>query len=209
MSEAAPSRGRFFFSYLSVGFSSLAIITGLLPNLQPLEEHITALMEPIIDDLGFELVRIRITGSQTKTLQIMAERPDGTMTAEDCATLSRALSPVFEEADPIEERYILEVSSPGIDRPLTRDKDFLQWEGHEARLELDRMVEGRKRFKGILAGFENGHVAFDIDGEEETALFPRDWIKSAKLVLTDALIRESLKRSGTDSNDVSANGDAI
>lgn len=147
---------------------------------------------PVFEELGIEPVRIRITGSRQKTLQIMAERPDGTMTAEDCARLSRAVSPILEEHDPIQGNYVLEVSSPGIDRPLTREKDFIRWEGHLAKLELDRMIEGRKKFRGILAGIEDGHVAFDIDGEEQTALFPLAWISQAKLLMTDELIRESL-----------------
>lgn len=123
----------------------------------------------------------------------MAERPDKTMTAEDCATLSRALSAILDEADPIEGQYRLEVSSPGIDRPLVRLKDFDDWQGYEARIDLDRMVEGRKRFKGVLAGTEDGSVRLDIEGEEETALIPFEWVLGAKLVLTDELVRESLR----------------
>lgn len=151
------------------------------------------LINPVVEDEGFELVRVRMTGSKTKTLQVMAERSDHTMTAEDCARLSRALSPVLEAADPIHGAYVLEVSSPGIDRPLVRPKDFEDWQGWPAKLELNRLVEGRKRFTGIVAGMDEGKVAFDIDGEEETALFPLEWIAGAKLVLTDALIEESLK----------------
>lgn len=151
------------------------------------------LINPAVEGAGFELVRVRVTGAKTKTLQVMAERPDRTMTAEDCARLSRVLSPVLEDADPIKGAYVLEVSSPGIDRPLVRPKDFDEWQGWPAKLELDRLVEGRKRFNGIIAGMDEGKVAFDIEGEEETALFPFEWIVSAKLVLTDALIDESLK----------------
>lgn len=175
--------------------------------MSPLEDQIRSMMTPIIEELGYEAVRIRITGARTKTLQVMAERPDGTMTAEDCAKLSRALSPALEEADPIDNKYVLEVSSPGIDRPLTREKDFMRWEGYEAKLELDRMIEGRKKFRGILAGLDDGKVAFDIEGEEETALFPFDWIVGAKLMLSDELIRESLnaipesKTAGEDQHD--------
>ncbi len=169
--------------------------------MSPLIDHITQLISPVIDETGFELVRVRVTGSRTKTLQIMAERPDGTMSAQDCAVLSRAVSVVLEESDPIEGNYNLEVSSPGIDRPLTREKDFIRWEGFEARLELDRMVEGQKRFKGVLAGMDDGHVAFDLEGEEETALFPLDWIVQAKLTMTDELIKESLKAQKPGNND--------
>ena len=152
-----------------------------------------AIVEPVASALGFELVRIRVTGGATKTLQIMAERPDRTMTAEDCARLSRALSPILDEADPIEGNYVLEVSSPGIDRPLVRPKDFEDWAGWAAKLELNRLVEGRKRFSGVVAGMDGDNVAFDIDGEDETALFPLEWIDNARLVLTDELIAESLK----------------
>lgn len=157
------------------------------------DDRLAELIAPTVETEGFELVRVRMTGSKTKTLQVMAERPDKTMTAEDCARLSRALSPVLEAADPVEGAYVLEVSSPGIDRPLVRPKDFEDWRGWPAKLELNRLVEGRKRFSGVVAGMDEGKVAFDIDGEDETALFPLEWIASAKLVLTDDLIRESLK----------------
>ncbi len=164
----------------------------------PQQDRLFELLAPVVEDAGFELIRVRVTGAKTKTLQVMAERPDKTMTAQDCAMLSRALSPVLEEADPIEGHYVLEVSSPGIDRPLVRSKDFEDWQGWPAKLELNRMVEGRKRFQGVVAGMDDGKVAFDIEGEEETALFPFDWIASAKLILTDELIRESLKAGNHD-----------
>lgn len=157
-----------------------------------LEHRLVDLLTPVVETAGFELVRVRITGGRTKTLQVMAERPDRTMSAGDCATLSRALSPALEEHDPIEGKYNLEVSSPGIDRPLVREKDFADWQGWPAKLELNRLVEGRKRFKGVLAGMDDGKIAFDIEGEDETALFAIDWIASAQLVLTDELIRETM-----------------
>ena len=159
----------------------------------PQKETLLSVVEPIAENAGFDIIRIKVTGGATKTLQIMAERPDGTMTAEDCATLSRALSTPLEEADPFPGGYVLEVSSPGIDRPLVRPKDFESWSGWPAKLELNRLVEGRKRFKGVLAGWDDACVAFDIEGEEETALFPLEWIEHAQLILTDDLIRESLK----------------
>jgi len=158
-----------------------------------LEERIEKLVGPAIAAAGFELVRIRITGKEMLTLQIMAEKPDHSMSAEDCARLSRALSPILEEADPISGAYRLEVSSPGIDRPLVRLKDYHDWQGYEARLELDRMIEGRKKFKGVIAGVDGDNVCLDVEGEEDTALIPFAWIQNAKLVLTDELIRESLK----------------
>jgi ribosome maturation factor RimP len=120
----------------------------------------------------------------------MAERPsDGDMNVEDCARLSRAISEIMDAADPVAGEYTLEVSSPGVDRPLTRLKDFATFEGYEARLELDRMAEGRKRFKGLLAGVEDDAVAIDLEGEEETAIIPFSWIVEAKLVLTDQLMK--------------------
>jgi ribosome maturation factor RimP len=159
----------------------------------PLERRVLDLIAPAIEAAGFELVRLRVTGRTQLTLQIMAERPDKTMSADDCAALSKLLSPILDEADPIEGSYALEVSSPGIDRPLTRLKDFHDWQGYEARIDLNRTVEGRKRFKGVLAGVEGDNVCLDVEGEEETALIPFDWIGGAKLVLTDELMRESLK----------------
>lgn len=158
-----------------------------------LEERIEKLVGPAVAAAGFELVRIRVTGKEMLTLQIMAERPDHTMSAEDCASLSRALSPILEAADPISGSYRLEVSSPGIDRPLVRLKDYHDWQGYEAKIELDRTIEGQKKFKGVLAGVEDENICIDIEGEAETALIPFAWIQSAKLVLTDDLIRESLK----------------
>ncbi len=158
-----------------------------------LEDRLAELIKPVVETAGFDLVRVRMTGGQTKTLQVMAERPDRTMSASDCAKLSRALSPVLEDANPIDGAYNLEVSSPGIDRPLVRLKDFEDWQGWAAKIELNRLVEGQKRFKGSLAGVDEGQVAFDIEGEDETALFPLEWIASAQLILTDELIRETMR----------------
>ncbi len=158
-----------------------------------LEDRLFALIEPVAQTAGFDLIRVKITGGQIKTLQVMAERPDRSMSANDCAKLSRALGPVLEDTDPMQGAYTLEVSSPGIDRPLVRLKDFEDWQGWDAKLELDRLVEGRKRFKGVLAGLDDGKVAFDIEGEDETALFPLEWIASAQLILSDELIRETMR----------------
>ena len=160
------------------------------------EPALADLIEPVADATGYELVRVRLTGSGTRTLQIMAERPDGSMTAEDCAILSRAIGPVLDEADPIPGQYVLEVSSPGVDRPLTRLKDFERWAGFEAKLELDRMAEGRKRFRGVLAGVEEGAVGIDLPEEEETVFLPFDWIREAKLVLTDELMEAARLSAG-------------
>jgi len=149
------------------------------------------LLDPVAEAAGYEIVRLRLMGGEhARRLQIMGERPtDGDMNVEDCARLSRAISEVMDAADPIAGEYTLEVSSPGVDRPLTRLKDFETYEGYEARLELDRLAEGRKRFKGLLAGVEEQSVAIDLEGEEHTALVPFSWITEAKLVLTDELMK--------------------
>jgi len=170
----------------------------------PQDERVLELAEPLAETLGMEIVRVRVMGGKKTTCQIMAEAADGTMTVEQCARLSRALSALFEEVDPIAGEYDLEVSSPGIDRPLTAPDHFERWAGFEAKLELDRLVENRKRFRGVLAGIEDENVMIDLAGEEETALIPFDWITDAKLVMTDALVAASLKARPApepDSND--------
>ena len=160
----------------------------------PEDRELIALLDPVSADAGYELVRLRLMGgAEHRKLQIMAERPDGTMNVEDCARLSRAVSVLLDELDPIAGEYTLEVSSPGIDRPLTRLKDFAAHEGLEARIELDRVAEGRKRFRGVLSGTETvdgqDMVAVDLEGEEHTALVPFDWVAEAKLILTDQLLK--------------------
>lgn len=153
------------------------------------------LLDPVAEAAGYEIVRLRLMGGEKqRRLQIMAETPDGEMNVDDCAALSRAVSEVMDAADPISGEYVLEVSSPGVDRPLTRLKDFETYEGLEARLELDRMAEGRKRFRGVLAGVEDGQVGLDLEGEEETILIPFDWIVEAKLVLTDDLMKRGAEQ---------------
>jgi len=151
------------------------------------------LLDPVAEAAGYAIVRLRLMGGELqRRLQIMAERPaDGEMNVEDCARLSRAISEIMDAADPITGEYVLEVSSPGVDRPLTRLADFAAYEGYEARLELDRLAEGRKRFKGVLAGVEaeGEAVAIDLEGEAETALIPFAWITEAKLVLSDKLMQ--------------------
>lgn len=148
------------------------------------------LLDPVVEATGYEIVRLRLMGGEhARRLQIMAETPSGDMNVEDCAIVSRAVAEILDAADPISGEYTLEVSSPGVDRPLTRLKDFATFEGHEARLELDRVAEGRKRFKGVLAGIEDDQVAIDLEGEEATALVPFSWIVEAKLSLTDKLLK--------------------
>jgi len=154
------------------------------------------LIAPAVQAQGYRLVRLRLMGGKRKTLQILAERPDGQMDVEDCAKLSRAVSEVLEAADPISEEYVLEVSSPGIDRPLTAPEDFARFAGHDARVELMRGVDGRRRFKGLLIGLEGADVVMNVTDADEgnrQVRFPFDDIAEANLVLTDRLIQESLK----------------
>lgn len=156
----------------------------------PEDLRLLELLDPVAEAAGYEIVRLRLMGGGVRRLQVMAERPDGQMEIEDCATLSRAFSEVLDAADPISGEYTLEVSSPGIDRPLTRLKDFEAYEGLEARLELDRLAEGRKRFRGRLAGVEGKDVLIDLEGEaDHTAQVPFAWIIEAKLVLNDELMQ--------------------
>ena len=160
-----------------------------------IDRRLAGIVEPIARDLGLELVRLRLMGGQTPTLQIMAQRPDGSMEVDDCARLSTAVSAVLDVEDPITEAYTLEVSSPGIDRPLTRMKDFEDWAGHEVRIETAELIDGRRRFKGTLAGTEGDEVLIEIEeGREPVTIGLRfEWLSDAKLVLTVELIRETLK----------------
>jgi ribosome maturation factor RimP len=155
------------------------------------DARLLELLDPVAEAAGYAIVRLRLMGGdKQRRLQVMAERPaDGDMNVEDCAKLSRRLSEVLDAADPIAGEYVLEVSSPGVDRPLTRPKDFEAYAGYEARLELDRLAEGRKRFRGVLAGVDGQNVAIDLEGEEHTALIPFAWITEAKLVLNDELMK--------------------
>jgi ribosome maturation factor RimP len=157
--------------------------------------HLETLLVPAVEAAGYRLVRLRLMGGKRKTLQVMAERADGQMDVEDCARLSRLLSEVLEASDPISDEYVLEVSSPGIDRPLTAPNDFVRFAGHEARLELMRGLDGRKRFKGMLIGLDGADVIMDVaDANGISRLrFPFDDISEAKLILTDRLVQESLK----------------
>ena len=134
-----------------------------------MDERVLALAEPVAADLGLRIVRVRVQSGKRRTVQIMAERlSDGFVSVDNCADLSRELSAIMEVEDPIPEAYMLEVSSPGLDRPLTSLEDFTTYEGYLARLDLDRMVEGRKRFRGVLAGIEDRHVDINLDGETES-----------------------------------------
>ncbi len=161
-----------------------------------LEARIAHIVEPIANDLGYELVRVKVSGLNGMTVQIMAERPDGSMTVEDCEVLSRNVSPAMDVADPINREYHLEISSPGIDRPLTRAKDFEVWAGHEAKVELERPFEGRKRFRGILLGMRDDTIGVrQLDTPGTEVWLPIELIGEARLVLTDALVKAALSRS--------------
>jgi len=165
---------------------------------QGMAARVAAIATPVLTGMGYRLVRVRVSAAQSCTVQIMAERPDGTMAIEDCEAASRALSPVFDVEDPIDREYRLEISSPGIDRPLVRRSDFERHAGHEARIEMTVAQDGRKRFRGILTGVEGEAAKLRrkdaAEGEPvDVALAIAD-MAEARLVLTDELIRESLRR---------------
>jgi ribosome maturation factor RimP len=160
--------------------------------------RVSAVAGPVLQGMGYRLVRIKISGEAGCTVQIMAERPDGTMQIEDCEAISRALSPVLDVADPIDRAYRLEISSPGIDRPLVRRSDFERFSGHLVKIEMAVAHDGRKRFRGLLAGVEGDAVRLHRDdiraGEDADVLLVMEDISDARLVLTDELIAESMRR---------------
>jgi ribosome maturation factor RimP len=160
--------------------------------------RVAAIVEPVLEGIGFRLVRVKVSAQNGTTVQIMAERPDGTMNVDGCEAVSRAVSPVLDLEDPISQAYNLEVSSPGIDRPLVRRSDFERWAGHEAKIELEPPLDGRKRFRGIIRSVEGDEVLVDLpdakNPEERLARLPLDSVADARLVLTDELVRESLRR---------------
>lgn len=163
--------------------------------------QLTRLIEPEVTRLGFDLVRVTLSGTRHLSLQVMAEDPKtGQLTLDECATLSRALSAMLDEVDPIEDEYRLEVSSPGIDRPLTRTKDWTAWAGHEARVSLNEPVDGRKRFQGIVRGLDGESAVLEVEGAE--VKLPLSDIFSAKLTLTDALIKASKPLSSEGADDI-------
>ena len=163
-----------------------------------LAARVSAVAGPVLQGMGYRLVRIKISAEAGCTVQIMAERPDGTMQIEDCEAISRALSPVLDVADPIERAYRLEISSPGIDRPLVRRSDFERYAGHLVKIEMAVAHQGRKRFRGLLAGVEGDAVRLHRDdiraGEDADVLLVMEDIADARLVLTDELIAESMRR---------------
>ncbi len=165
---------------------------------QGIAARVAAIAEPVLVGIGYRLVRVKVSGLDGCTVQIMAERPDGTMTVEDCEAISRALSPVLDVADPIERAYRLEVSSPGLDRPLVRRSDFERFAGHELKVEMATAIDGRRRFRGLLLGVDGTAArirrADAAPGEASEVALPLEDMAEAKLVLTEALIAESLRR---------------
>ena len=161
-----------------------------------IDRRLAGIVQPVIEGLGFELVRIRLMGGRTPTLQIMADRPEGGIVVDECARISTAVSAVLDVEDPIEDNYSLEVSSPGIDRPLTRLKDFDVWADYEARVETSELIDGRRRFKGMLRGTEGDEILIEIEeaGAPLTIGLKFDWLSDAKLILTEDLIAEMLRQ---------------
>ena len=177
------------------------------------EARIATIVEPEIEALGFRLVRVHLSGQNGMTMQIMVERPDGMINVSECETVSRALSPLLDIEEPVQGNYHLEVSSPGIDRPLVRISDFDTWTGHVAKLETDQMINGRKRYKGTIVSTDGNIITFKRDEEkqDEDAEFTLDIadIASVKLILTDDLIREALRRDKSlrQANEISETND--
>lgn len=160
------------------------------------ERRVAELAAPVLDTLGFDLVRVKVSGRDGCTVQIMAERPDGTMSIEDCTEASRTLAPVLDHEDPVQGEYHLEMSSPGIDRPLVRQRDFERAIGHETKIELDAKTDGRRRFRGPIEAVDSEGVRLRVeaeDGAPETRTFAFGAIEDARLVMTDRLIEQTLR----------------
>jgi ribosome maturation factor RimP len=200
----------------TLNFTGLTAVSGAASNARFVGETglaaaIASLAEPVLSELGFRLVRVVISGREGSTVQIMAERPDGMLTVEECATISRRLSPVLDAHDPIAGQYRLEVSSPGIDRPLVRPSDFEDWAGHEAKIEMKEPIAGRKRFRGMLEGVEGDEVRIEVEVAElgtQVIGLPIARVAEARLVLTDELIRDALRRAKKGNADQAAASDA-
>jgi len=178
----------FFCAYKKVDMSELIARAAM-------DRRITEIITPTVEDLGYEVVRVRLMTGKESILQIMAQKADGTIEVDECGEISTAVSALLDVEDPIADVYTLEVSSPGIDRPLTRLKDFDQWIDNEAKIETEELIDGRRRFKGMLRGTEGDEVLIEIEekGAPLTIGLKFDWLTDAKLVLTDELIRDVLK----------------
>lgn len=163
-----------------------------------IEARVVAVITPVLKPLGYRIVRVRLSGLNGLTLQIMAERADGSMTIENCEEVSGVVSPILDVEDIIERKYHLEVSSPGIDRPLVRKSDFLRWQGHVAKIETDIQVDGRRKFRGTINNVDDDGFTLDTDkaayGEEMSVRIEFKHITDARLVLTDNLIRDALAK---------------
>jgi ribosome maturation factor RimP len=173
--------------------------------------RVAVVVEPVLGSLGYRLVRVRVTAFAGCTVQIMAERPDGSMNIDDCEVVSRALSPVLDVADPIETAYRLEISSPGIDRPLVRRSDFERYAGHVAHVEMQVPIDGRRRFRGELLGTDGDAVRLrfgDTEQDRNDVLLPINDMTEARLVLTDSLIAESLRKEKQKRQTESTQGDS-
>ena len=160
-----------------------------------MDKKLAELLNPILEDLGFEMVRIRLSSGDPSTLQIMADRLNGQIGVDDLANINTSIGTILDVEDPITENYTLEISSPGIDRPLTRKKDFDSYQGFEAKLETTELIDGRRRFKGILAGISNDEVLINL--EEGTVGLKFTWLSDARLVLSDDLIKQMLRKKNT------------
>ena len=158
-----------------------------------MDKKLAELLNPILEDLGFEMVRVRLSNGNPSTLQIMADRLDGQIGVDELAEINTSVGTVLDVEDPIPENYTLEISSPGIDRPLTRKKDFDSFQGFEAKVETTELIDGRRRFRGVLAGVNNDEVLINL--EEGTIGLKFTWLSEARLVLSDDLIKEMLKKN--------------
>ncbi len=175
-------------------FEGISVLNTLIAK-SSMDQRLADIVAPAVEGMGFELVRLRFIGGKIPTLQIMAERPDGTMEVDDCAAISSSLGVLLDVEDPISENYTLEVSSPGIDRPLTRLKDFEIWAGHIVKLETRELIDGQRRFKGSLQGVDEDEVLIELNTTEAPVVIGLkfDWLTEAKLVLDDDLIRNVLR----------------
>ena len=158
-----------------------------------MDKKLAELLNPILEDLGFEMVRVRLSNGNPSTLQIMADRLDGQIGVDELAEINTSVGTVLDVEDPIPENYTLEISSPGIDRPLTRKKDFDSFQGFEAKVETTELIDGRRRFRGVLAGVNNDEVLINL--EEGTIGLKFTWLSEARLVLSDDLIKKMLKKN--------------
>ena len=188
--ETPTGCGPFFCAYRSSLHLKAKAMNDLVAK-AAIDRRISEIITPAIEDMGFEVVRVRLMTGKESILQIMVQKPDGTIEVDECAQVSTAVSALMDVEDPIVDVYTLEVSSPGIDRPLTRLKDFEQWESFEAKIETDELIDGRRRFKGTLAGIDGDEVLIAI--EEGTIGLKFAWLSDAKLILTDELIRDVLR----------------